>query len=63
MYPRSVLQVVAFKSDGSVLLNELEVTLPHVAGEFCSEKGAWSCWGAQAVQLPQAQEAGQGGGL
>ncbi|KAM4845226.1 mucin-2 [Thomomys bottae] len=26
--------VVAFKSDGSVLLNELEVTLPHVAASF-----------------------------
>uniref|UniRef100_A0A8C2URF9 Mucin-2 n=4 Tax=Chinchilla lanigera TaxID=34839 RepID=A0A8C2URF9_CHILA len=26
--------VVAFKSDGSVLLNELQVTLPHVAASF-----------------------------
>ncbi|XP_069866019.1 mucin-2 isoform X2 [Dipodomys merriami] len=26
--------VVAFKSDGSVLLNEMEVTLPHVAASF-----------------------------
>lgn len=29
-------QVVAFKSDGSVLLNELQVNLPYVAGESCS---------------------------
>ncbi|KAJ1066308.1 hypothetical protein K5549_021764, partial [Capra hircus] len=28
--------VVAFKSDGSVLLNELKVNLPHVTGESCS---------------------------
>ena len=34
--PWPCLQVVAFKSDGSVLLNELKVNLPHVTGESCS---------------------------
>lgn len=37
MQPWHFLQVVTFKSGGSVLLNDLEVTLPHVAGEWVSE--------------------------
>lgn len=30
----SFLQVVTFKADGTVLLNSLEVTLPHITGNI-----------------------------
>lgn len=54
--------MVAFKSDGSVLLNELAVTLPHVAGEGRGPRAGLvglTCWDVGSWG-PGAQEAGQG---